>query len=125
MLKKLCLLALAGGVGTLTRYGLAGFIQRWMDSGYPWGTTVVNVSGCLLFGIIWSMAEERFLISSEGRSILLIGFMGAFTTFSTYIFGTGELLRDSEWILAAANILLQTTLGLIGFFGGLGIGRIL
>lgn len=54
MFQKICLLALAGACGTLARYGLAGAVHRWVGSGFPWGTAVVNMLGCLLFGIIWA-----------------------------------------------------------------------
>ena len=89
MLRKLCWIALAGGLGSLARYGLTGLVQRILGSGYPWGTTVVNLSGCFLFGVIWSLAEERYLISGEWRSILLIGFVDRGRT--DY---TGESPRD-------------------------------
>ena len=123
--KKLVLIALAGGIGSLARYGLAGLVQRWAGIGFAWGTPVVNLAGCFLFGMIWSLAEERMLISGETRAILLVGFLGSFTTFSTYMFETGELLRDAQWKLAAGNVCLQTFGGLIGFFAGLAMGRIL
>jgi CrcB protein len=69
------------------------------------------------------MAEERLIISGQTRAIVLIGFMGAFTTFSTYAFETGQLLRDSEWILAAGNFLGNNLLGLICVFLGFAAGR--
>ncbi|MFB3785659.1 MAG: CrcB family protein [bacterium] len=123
--KKLVLIALTGGLGSLARYGLAGLVQRWAGSGFAWGTPVVNLLGCFLFGVIWSLAEERILISGETRAILLVGFLGAFTTFSTYVFETGELLRDAQWRWAAGNVCLQTFGGLAAFFAGLAGGRIL
>ncbi len=122
---KLLLIALAGGMGSLARYGLSGIVQRLMGSGFAWGTASVNVLGCLLFGVVWSMTEESTLISGETRAIILVGFMGAFTTFSTFIFETGEMMRDSQWILALGNVAGQTVLGLAVFFIGLAIGRLL
>jgi CrcB protein len=124
MIKKLLLIALAGGMGSLARYGLSGLVQNIAGGKFAWGTATVNVLGCFLFGTIWSLTEEKMLISGETRAIILTGFMGAFTTFSTYIFETGELMRDSQWILATTNIFAQIIIGLFCFFIGLSVGRI-
>lgn len=122
-MNKLLLIAVAGGLGSLARYGLTGLVQRLDGVGFAWGTPVVNLCGCFLFGLIWSLAEERMMISGETRAVVLTGFMGAFTTFSTYIFETGELLRDAQYGLAAWNVGFQTVGGLIIFFIGLAAGR--
>lgn len=125
MVQKLLWLALAGGLGTLARYGLGGLVQRWTGATFPWGTLSVNLLGCLLFGVVWAVAGERWVLRPELRLILLVGFMGAFTTFSTFVSETGQLLADSEWLLAAANVLLQNGMGLAMFFLGLAAGRAL
>jgi fluoride exporter len=121
---KLAWLAAAGAVGTLARYGVAGVVQRALGGAFPWGTLVVNAVGCLLFGLVWALAEERMVISGETRAILLVGFMGAFTTFSTFAFETSAMLRDAEWSFALANVLSQNVLGIACFFAGLALGRV-
>jgi len=121
---KLAWLAAAGAVGTLARYGVAGVVQRALGGAFPWGTLVVNAVGCLLFGLVWALAEERMVISGETRAILLVGFMGAFTTFSTFAFETSAMLRDAEWSFALANVLSQNVLGIVCFFAGLALGRV-
>jgi CrcB protein len=121
---KLAWLAGAGALGTLARYGVGGVIQRAFGGAFPWGTLVVNALGCLLFGLVWALAEERLVISGETRLILLVGFMGAFTTFSTFAFETGAMLRDAEWSFALANVLSENVLGIACFFAGLALGRI-
>lgn len=115
---------MAGSLGTLARYWFSGLVQRAAGSGFPWGTLAVNVSGCFLFGLVWSLAEYRLTIGGEVRTVVLMGFMGAFTTFSSFAFETSQLLRDSQWFLAAANITLQNLIGFAGLFLGLGAGRI-
>ena len=118
-MRHLLWLALAGAVGTLCRYGLQGVVQRLTERPFPIGTLAVNALGCFLFGLVWALAEERLVIRGETRVILLVGFMGAFTTFSTFAFETGAFLRDSQWALAAANIAAQNILGMLCLFAGL------
>src|SRR5262245_54864168 len=120
---KLLSIAAAGAAGTLARYWLGGFVPRWAGESFPWGTLVVNVLGCYLFGVVWVLAEERFLISGETRAIILIGFMGAFTTYSTFAFETGQLMRESQWLYAFGNVAAQLILGLAGLFLGFITGR--
>ena len=93
--------------------------QRCPESAFPLGTLAVNGLGCFLFGFIWAVAEERALLYTETRSIVLIGFMGAFTTFSTYVFESGQMLRDSEWLLAGGNFFAQNVLGLFCLYLGM------
>lgn len=124
MIQKLLLIGLAGGLGTLARYGLAGLVQRWAGAGFPWGTAAVNMVGCFLFGAAWAVVGERLALSGETRTVILIGFLGAFTRFSTFVGETGQLLAESEWLLAGGNILLQNALGIIVFFLGLATGRL-
>lgn len=125
MMTKLLLLFGAGGFGTLARYGLSGLVQRYCASDLPYGTLVVNVLGCLLFGFFWTLADERLIISGETRFIILAGFMGAFTTFSTFAFETSGLLRDSEWWYAAGNVMAHNGLGIAGVIAGMAVGKLL
>jgi CrcB protein len=124
MLQRLILIALAGALGTLARYGLGGVVQRLSAEGLPVGTLVVNVLGCFLFGLVWTLSAERLMISEDSRVIMLGGFMGAFTTFSTFIFDTGGFLRNEQYLMATGNILAQTIIGLLSFFAGIAIGRL-
>lgn len=120
---KLLMIAAAGLVGTLARYGLGGLVQKQVDSLFPLGTVVVNILGCLLFGILWSWAENRITVDATIRAAIFIGFFGAFTTFSSFAYETVTMLRESQWFAAGANILLQNLLGMAGLFGGLIVGR--
>jgi len=111
-------------VATLARYGLGGIVQRYVpESHLPVGTLVVNVVGCFLFGVVWSLAHERLLIGDDTRVVILAGFMGAFTTFSTFIFETGSYLNDARWMVAAGNVMVQTLIGLLSLFAGVVVGR--
>ena len=125
MIRRILLLSIAGTAGTLARYWLSGVVQRIVNPGFPWGTLAVNGVGCFLFGFVWTLAEERLLISGETRLILLIGFMGAFTTFSTYMFETRQLLAASEILLASVNFVAENVFGLILLIAGSALGRLI
>jgi len=122
---KILLLALAGTCGTLARYWLSGAVQGALGRDLPWGTAAVNLLGCLLFGLVFVLADERQLIRAEFRVVILVGFMGAFTTFSSLVFETGELLRGSQWAYAALNLIGQNILGFAAFYTGAALGRVL
>lgn len=125
MLQKIIYLAVAGACGTLARYGLSGLVQRVAGASFPWGTVSVNGLGCLLFGLVWTLTSERFVGTGELRLILLTGFMGAFTTFSTFVAESGNLLADGEYLYGLGNILLQNGVGLVLFFLGMALGRLI
>jgi len=125
VIQKLVWLAFAGACGTLARYGLAGAVHRWLGGTYPWGTAAVNVVGCLLFGIVWAIGSERATISPEARTIILVGFLGAFTTFSTFVSETNQLFAEAELLIGFANVVLQLVAGSGGFFLGLALGRLI
>lgn len=125
MLMKLFALGLAGAVGSLDRYGLSGWVQRTVGGVYPLGTAVVNIIGCLLFGLIWSFLERTSLLNAEIRSVLFVGFFGAFTTFSTMIFECHQMISDAQWLSAAGIILLQNGVGLFYMLAGVRLGRLI
>lgn len=126
MFSKLLLLAAAGGAGTLARYGLHAATHRWLApptaGNFPWGTVAVNALGCLLFGLVFGLTETRAHLPPATRLILLTGFMGAFTTFSTFAHDTAHLARGGAVGLAMANLALQNLAGLtlaaVGFVLG-------
>lgn len=124
MMQKLAWLALAGAMGTLARYGLSGFVHKINGVSFPWGTAVVNLVGCFFAGFFWSLFENRWPVSGETRTIILVGFMGAFTTFSALVLETGELFRSAEWLRATANLTMQNGLGFFALFVGAALGRL-
>ena len=89
--------AAGGAIGAAARYMLTGFVHRYTSAFFPYGTFVVNVTGCLAFGLIFGFTEQRFAISPAARAFLLVGVLGGFTTFSSYAFESFQLLRDAEY----------------------------
>ncbi len=125
MLTKIIYLSLGGAAGTLSRYWLSGVAQRLAGSSIPIGTFAVNMLGCLLFGTVWGIFENRMLPGSEIRLLVLTGFMGAFTTFSTYMFETAELVKYGQMAMALLNVVGQSVAGLILVLAGITLGRLL
>ncbi len=121
---KLVGLCVAGACGTLARYGLASLLQRGRHAGFPWGTLAVNVLGCFLFGLIWTSTQQRFVINSDTRTIILVGFLGAFTTFSSFQFETAQMLEHAEWLMAGLNLGGSLALGFGAYLLGAWVARI-
>lgn len=122
---KIILLFCAGGLGSLSRYLLSGVFQRAINISFPIGTYLVNVIGCFLFGLIWAYAQDRLSLSPEFRVIVLTGFMGAFTTFSTFIFESAALLDSAQWPYFLLNVVGQIITGVILLKLGLTLGRLI
>ena len=118
MITRILLLSAAGAAGTLCRYGLTGLVHRFAGAGFPWGTLAVNVTGCFLAGAGWAVFETKWPAAGQARVVVMIGFMGAFTTFSSYILETQQLMRAAEWLPVAGNFLLQNSLGFLALLGG-------
>ena len=118
------LIAIAGAIGTLARYYLGGFVQRAAGAGgFPWGTFSVNMLGCLLFGFVWTLAEEKFVIGPQARAVILVGFMGALTTFSTFSLETVILIEREVYWQAAANVALSLAVGIAFVLAGGALAR--
>ncbi|HEV8550992.1 MAG TPA: CrcB family protein [Polyangiaceae bacterium] len=121
---KLVLLAVLGAIGTLVRYGIATGVARGVAGGFPWGTLAVNLSGCFLFGLVATLARERGVIQPETASIVLVGFMGAYTTFSSFVGDTVALGTASGLGLALVNVLVENTGGIACFLAGSALARL-
>ena len=110
---KTFLIALFGAAGTLARYGLQGLVQTRMGTTFPYGTLVINLTGCLLLGFIGQLTLNRMLISSDMRIAIAIGFFGGYTTFSSFGWETAKLLETGEWLRAATYVALSVFAGLL------------
>ncbi len=106
MLKYL-LIGTGGFIGSVMRYWTSVNAYKIFGEKFPYGTFIVNALGCLLIGFIAEISENRFLISSEVRTFLMIGFLGGYTTFSTFGYETFTLLQDKDYTTAIINILLS------------------
>jgi CrcB protein len=119
---KLGLIALGGGLGSVLRYLIAGWVQPLARLGFPLGTLVVNVTGCLAIGFLHAYFNPR-LVREEYRIAILVGVLGGYTTFSTFGYETFTLTRAGEFARAAANVLLSVLLGLAAVWIGYRVGQ--
>ena len=117
-MEKILAVAAGGAAGALTRYGTVVAFDRLGWQGFPWAILVVNVAGSFLFGLIWSVLEERGAVSDGIRLLVLTGFLGSLTTFSTFAFDSAQLLRGGSWWLFAANLLLNNAFALAAIWLG-------
>ncbi|WP_319779650.1 fluoride efflux transporter CrcB [Maridesulfovibrio sp.] len=122
---KYLYIAAGGAAGSLCRYLASGVVQKMVDSSFPAGTFAVNMIGCLLFGLVSGIFEDRLGFPPEMRLLILTGFMGAFTTFSTYMFESASLVKSGQWAMTAMNIGGQSILGFFCIIGGLALGRLI
>jgi CrcB protein len=119
----LVLIGIGGAIGAISRYLMGGFVHRLTPSLFPYGTFAVNVTGCLIFGLIAGVDASRLVLGPGGRAFLLIGVLGGFTTFSSFSFETVELARSGQLLQAGANIGGQVVLGLVALWLGYVVGR--
>jgi CrcB protein len=113
----------AGALGALARYGLDGVVSRATRGGFPWGTFVVNVSGAFLLGVTFTVLAERFALAPWIRSTVTIGFLGAYTTFSTLALETFRLIQGGSYLMGLANALGSLFFRLVALALGLAVGR--
>ncbi|HWN12142.1 MAG TPA: fluoride efflux transporter CrcB [Pyrinomonadaceae bacterium] len=124
-MSKLFLIGLAGFIGTLGRYWLSGVIARRYGGTFPSGTLAVNLIGCFLVGMLFYLLQERFLVNQTVRTIVMVGFLGGFTTFSSFGLQTFTLLQNGQFGLAALNVSLSNLIGLVLVWAGYSIGKML
>jgi len=111
---------IGGATGALARYWLSGWIQGVSGGVFPLGTLVVNIVGCLLLGV-GMQGMEVLPVSAALRTMLTVGFLGAFTTFSTFSYETVTLLRDGDWTRAALYTAVSVGLGLAAVVAGMAV----
>ncbi len=121
---KYLLIGSGGFIGSVLRYWTSLNTYKIFGEKFPFGTLAVNIIGCLLIGFIAEISENRFLISSEVRTFLMIGFLGGYTTFSTFGYETFVLFQDKDYITALANIFLSVIVCLASVWIGTIIAKL-
>jgi CrcB protein len=110
---RLILIAVFGAVGTMARYGLQGFVQMRTSGTFPYGTLLINLTGCFLVGLIGQFTMNRMVISPDWRIAIGVGFFGGYTTFSSFGWETAKMLEDGEWLPATTYVAASVVAGLL------------
>jgi fluoride exporter len=110
---QLALIAIFGAIGTLARYGLQGLVQMRVGSTFPYGTLLINLSGCFFLGLIGQFTMNRMVLPAEWRIAIAVGFFGGFTTFSSFGWEMAKMLEDGEWLRATTYVAASVLAGLL------------
>ncbi len=124
-MRDVLLIAVAGALGTVSRYALSGAAYSLWGGAFPYGTLLVNVSGCFLFGFFMHLGLVTDIFTAQERLFLTTGFLGAFTTFSTFGYETFRYMEDGVWLPALLNIAANVIIGLAAVWAGLVVARYL
>jgi CrcB protein len=122
-LREIVVIGLAGAVGSVSRYALSTWTQRVAGGDFPLGTLAVNVVGCFLFGLLMEVALVGAWLPRTVTIALSVGFLGAFTTFSTFGYETLRRLEGGDWVPALGNVALSVVLGLTATWLGFTAAR--
>lgn len=116
-------IAAGGAFGALMRFWVSNWVYAQLGRGFPYGTLAVNVLGSLAMGLLYVLMLERMTVGPEWRALLLVGFLGAFTTFSTFSLETLNLIGQAEYLKAGLNMVVSVAACVAAAGGGMLIAR--
>jgi len=123
-MSKYLFIGLGGCLGSVCRYGLAGYVYRVAGDRFPYGTLAVNVLGCFTIGLLMMLFEERWLVQPNVRLFLTVGILGGFTTFSTFSYETIEIFRGGNTVPGLLNVFGSMTLCLCATWAGAAVAKL-
>jgi len=118
------MIALGGALGALARYQLANAIQTRIPAGFPWGTFIVNITGCFVMGIAMTLLTDRLIVHPNWRYLVPIGFIGAYTTFSTFEMETFRAVSEGAWMVGGLNVVASVIVGYAALWLGIVLTRL-
>jgi CrcB protein len=118
-------IAIGGALGAIARYQVTAAIQSRIPLGFPLGTFLVNVSGCLAMGIVGTLLADRLAFNPNWRFAVPIGFIGAYTTFSTFEFETFRAVNDGSWLVGGLNVVVSVVVGYMALWLGVVLARVI
>lgn len=124
-MSRYVMIALGGAAGAIARYQLAAMVQARVPAGFPWGTFIVNISGCFVMGIVMTLLSDRLGTNPNWRYLVPIGFIGAYTTFSTFEFETFRVISEGGWWIGATNVAGSVAVGYLALWAGVVLTRAL
>ena len=116
-------MGIGGALGAVARFAVSRQVNLWLGAMIPWGTLAVNVLGSFLLGFLVAWFRSRTALSPEWQALWTVGFLGAFTTFSTFSLETIELLNDGEWQTAVFYVVISVMGALLAVWAGQGLAR--
>lgn len=113
-------IAIGSALGGISRFACSRYVALWFGETFPWGTLIVNVTGCFVIGFFATLSgpEGRVLVASDVRQFVMVGFCGGYTTFSSFSLQTLELIRNRDYSEAGGNVLLSVSLCMIAVILG-------
>ncbi len=124
MWKASLFIGIGGFLGSISRYLLSQYVDKKIDSIFPFGTFSVNILGCLILGVLYGLAEKENLLTNELRLLLAVGFCGSFTTFSTFAYEKLQLIHQGEWITFAIYAVSSIAVGILATIGGVALVKL-
>lgn len=124
-LLKYVIVGIGGFLGAIARFWLGGYIYGRMGTRMPYGTFVINISGSFAIGLIMTLLTERTHLSPNWRYLIPIGFIGAYTTFSTFEYESFTAVRDGAWMIGLGNVIVSVIAGFVAIWLGVISGRAL
>lgn len=117
------MIAMGGAMGALSRYGMTRWINTYWHHHFPFATMFINVLGCFLMGVAFVIIGEKMPSLEPYRPLVMVGFLGAFTTFSTFSLEIVSLINMEAWLSAVSYLLLSCVLGILGVAAGIALAR--
>ena len=117
------MIGIGGFLGAIARYQVATMVQARVPAGFPWGTFIVNVSGCLVMGIVTTWLTERLVVNPQWRFLIPIGFIGAYTTFSTFELELFRANTEVAWLIGGAYLFGSVAAGYGALWAGVVLAR--
>ncbi len=124
-MQNLLFIGIGGFLGAVARYAAGIWIDQKWGRVFPLGTFFINISGCFLIGLLMTLFTERLMLNPQWRMFFIIGFLGSYTTFSTFGYETNSLMREGEWFIAILNAALSVIIGFAAVRAGEGAARLL
>lgn len=117
-------IGLGGFIGANGRYWLGSLINRWLGTGFPWATGLVNISGAFLIGLIATLFADRVVENEALRLFLIVGVLGGYTTFSSYTFEAVTMMQEDRWGAALFYLIASNVIGILGCVAGVMVARV-
>jgi CrcB protein len=122
-MENFLLISVGAIIGANTRYWLGNLCAQKWGSAFPFGTLIINLTGSLLIGFFLTLATERFMLDPRWRVFFAVGFLGAYTTFSTYAYESFNLIFKGQWLPGLINLLGSSVLGILAVGIGVYLGK--